>query len=91
MEQQEAVRIELYQDIFPAAAERANPGTVEPGRERWRKRPPKIGATQLCAYDPSPADSQRQTPPDGLDFGQFGHCSVDKSARGSRAVARTIP
>ena len=73
MEQQQAVGVELDQDVFAAARERADPGPVEPLGQRRRKRPAQIGPAQLGAHDPAAAHFQRQAAPDGLDFGQFGH------------------
>ncbi len=74
MEQQQAVGVELDQDVFAAAAERADLRAAEPLGQGRRKRPAQIGAAQFGAHDPAAAHFQRQAAPHGLDFRQLGHC-----------------
>src|SRR6516162_944213 len=51
VKEQQSVRIELDEDVFPAAADLADPCSVEARRERRRKRPAQIGPAQFRAYD----------------------------------------
>src|SRR5271169_3998853 len=94
MKQQQAVRVELDQNVFATAGECADPGAVEPLGQCRRKRPAQIGPAQFGAHDPAAAHLQREAAPDRLDFGQFGH-STDgfrtlrprRGARGPMALS----
>src|SRR6516162_6723669 len=82
MKQQQTVRIELDQDVFAAAAERADQRAVQSRGKGRRKWPPQIGPAQLRSQDPASADLQRQAAPDSLDLREAGD---------RRAVARATP
>jgi demethylmenaquinone methyltransferase / 2-methoxy-6-polyprenyl-1,4-benzoquinol methylase len=73
VQQQQTVGVQLDQDVFAAAVERADPRAVEPGREIRRKRPAQIAAAQQGANDATAADPCREAAPHRFDFRQFGH------------------
>ena len=73
MQQQQAVGVELDQDVLAAPPELANAGAVEPLGQHRREGPAQIGPAQFGAGDAAAAHPQRQATPHGLDFGKLGH------------------
>ena len=94
MQQQQAVAVELDQDVFAAAAERSDPRARQPGRQRRRERPPQVRPAQLGPHDPPAAHLQRETAPHRLDFRKLGHAPFyhqDRRGASPRVARDDLP
>ena len=83
MQQQQAIGIELDQDVFAAPPESADPRAVEPRGEGRREGTAQVGPPQLGMQDAAPGHPQGKAAPDGLDFGQLRHSAVVRGLLGA--------